>query len=275
MKYTVQSTKYIARNFFYLLPFAVLPALLFTLSMDVESMQCVIDTLFQGKISELHFHHLFRAVSVLNFGSPQSVVFGLLAIVGIIVCVALMLALIEKHFRIGKRTFNGVFSRLNDNFISTCGYGFILLAVYEIWCLLTTALLYAVVRISVLPLAYGLGILAFLTMHVLLIYGVSAIYLWLPCMQITGFKAVEALKYSYQLVRPVKYGILVGQLVCLLVAEAIICASAYFVGNYLTFIVVTTLIFAIVLMVYCVRMELAYFDRDHLGRADIKGIKGF
>ena len=62
----------------------------------------------------------------------------------------------------------------------------ILLAIFEIWSLLLAALLFMFSRITVTALAYILASLAFLGMHVLLFYIIGAIYLWLPCMQITG-----------------------------------------------------------------------------------------
>ena len=216
----------------------------------------------------MHFAHIFRAISVLNFASAQSFVFGILGIVGMIVFVALIMAFLEKHMRIGKRTFNGLLYKLNDNFMSTCGYAFLFLAIYEIWTILTVSLLFFVTRISVAVLAYIFGIIVYLGMHVLLIYAISGIYLWLPCMQFTGFRALEALHYSYQLVAPVKQGILLGQLTCLFAAEVLICLCVILTPNSITFTVWTTVVYAILLMVYCVRMQIAYFDRDKIERAD-------
>ena len=74
MKYTAQSSKYIFKNFWYIFPLAILPALFLTFSTDSESIQCVFETIFQGNIKEMHFEHLFRAISVLNFASWQSVI---------------------------------------------------------------------------------------------------------------------------------------------------------------------------------------------------------
>ncbi len=269
MKYTVQSCKYITKNFFYIFPLALLPALFLTFSTDEEALVCLVETIFSGKLSDLHFAHIFRAISVLNFASAQSLIFGVLGIAGMIVFVALIMAFLEKHMRIGKRTFNGLLYKLNDNFMSTCGYAFLFLAIYEIWTLLTASLLYFVTRISVAVLAYIFAIIVYLGMHVLLIHTISGIYLWLPCMQFTGFRALEALHYSYQLVAPVKRGILAGQLTCFLLAETLICICVMFTANPVMFTVWTTIVYAVLLMIYCVRMQIAYFDRDKIERADL------
>lgn len=273
MKYTAQSSKYIFKNFLYLFPLAVLPAFFLALSTDKASIDCLVETLRGGALQEMHFHHVFRAISVLNFASWPAIVAGFISMLAIVVCVALMMALIEKHFRIGKRTFNGLFSKLNDYLPSTLWYGALLLVIYELWTLITSALIFSMSRITILPLAYALIALAFLGMHVVLIYLVGIIYLWLPCMQITGFRAIEALHYSYQLLAPVKWRILAGQFAFLLFVEAVVGALAVVVGS-VTFTVLTTLLYAILIMVYCVRMQIAYFDRDNIERADLRNYYG-
>lgn len=269
MKYTVQSTKYITKNFWYIFPFAIIPAFFFAFSVDKEAIYCALEIFASGDLSGFHFSHLFRAVSVLNFASWQAIVFGIIGIVLMVVCVAMMLALLDKHMRIGKRTYNGLFSKLNDNIVSTCGYALLLVIIYEFWSLITSALLFFFSRIPLAPIAYTLSVLGFLAMHLLLIYAVGAIYLWLPCMQITGFKAMEALHYSYQLVSKVKWRILLGQIVMLLLVECIVCTIAVFIASEAGFMLLSATLYALLIMLYCVRMEIAYFDRDNIERADL------
>lgn len=270
MRYTVQSGKYVFKNLPYLLPFAIVPALFLSFSTDEKALTDVIGALFAGELNAWSFSALFRAVSVLNFGSWRAIAFGGIGIVAIVICVALMMALMEKHMRIGKRTFNGIFSKLNDNLIPTCGYALLLVAIYEIWSLLTAALLFFVSRIGILALAYAFACVVFLGMHFVLVYAVSVIYLWLPCMQITGFKAAEALNYTNQLSSEVKWRISLGQLFSLFVAEASICLCAWFAIDFLWFTLLTTAIYAVLIMVFCVRMQIAYFDLDKIERADLK-----
>lgn len=270
MKYTIQSNKYIFKNFIYIFPLVIIPAILLSLSADAEAIECLLDTLFFGKISELHFDHIFNAISILNFGSVQSIVFGLLGIVCVILFVALLMAFLEKHLRIGKRTLNGIFSKLNDNFTSTLGFVVLVLAIYELWTVILAALLFFLTKIAIVPLAYGLGIAVYVGMHLLLVYVLSLFYLWLPCMQITGFAPFEALHYSYQLVSPVKWGIIFGQLIFLFITEVLMALCVFTLSNEIVFMALTTLLYAILFMVFCVRMQLVYFDRDNIGRADLR-----
>jgi hypothetical protein len=89
-------------------------------------------------------------------------------------------------------------------------------------------------------------------------------------MQITGFPAVESLQYSYQLVSHVKWRILIGQIVALVSAEGLLVACAWYLPDFAIFTAWTTILFTILLLFYCVRMMIVYFDRDHIERADLR-----
>lgn len=269
MRYTIQSSKYVLKNFIYIFPFAVIPALFLSFSTDEEAMISVLGNFFSGNISAWDFSSLFRAVSVLNFASWQAIAFGLVGIVAIVLCVSLMMALMEKHMRIGKRTFNGIFSKLNDNFLSTSGYAVLLLVIYELWSLITAALLSFVAMLPSSVIAYLFAVIVFLATHFALLYSINIIYLWLPCMQITGFKAAEALYYSNQLAAPVRWKIILGQAASLMMMDALIYLCVLFAPNPFVFTLLTTLLYAFVIMIYCVRMQIAYFDLDNIERADV------
>ena len=271
MKYTVQSTKYVFKNFFYIFPFAILPAFFLSVSTEEKALIDVLSAIFEGRLSDWTFFRLFRAISILSFADWQATIFGLFGIVVLVLGVALMMAFLDKHFRFGKRTFNGIGSKLNDNLVSTCGYALLLFLLYEIWSLFSAAFLFLTSRIPFLPVAYSLSGLTFIGLHVLLLYGIGLFYLWLPCMQITGFRAFEALRYSYQLMTPVKWKILPGQILCLLLTEALIGACALFLPNFVIFTALTTVLYAFLIMIYCVRMQIAYFDRDSIERMDEVG----
>ena len=270
MRYTVQTSKYIFKNLFYILPFALLPAFFLSISIAEEEVGLVVEALLVQDFTDWTFVNLFRAISVLNFGSWEAVVMGGVGIIVMVPCIALLMALLDKHMRFGKRTFNGLLPKLNDNFISTFGYVVLFLTIYEVWTLVTAALLFFA---ALIPNAIAVTICAgiiFLAMHFVLLYAVGTIYLWLPCMQITGFPAMEALQYSHQLLTHVKSGILLGQIFALFLAETLIVVCSVFLYDFVIFTVVTTSLIAVLLLVYCVRMMIVYFDRDQIERADLR-----
>ncbi len=269
MKYTVQSSKYVLKNFFYLLPFALLPAIFLALSTDEGAIVGVLRAVAAGDIGAWSFSALFRAISVLNFATWQSAAFGLVGIVVIVPCVALLMAFLEKHMRIGKRTYNGLLSKLNDNFVSTLVGVVVIVVVYELWSVLVAALLFFVSRIPVVAAAYVFALLVYVLCHVMLMVSISIIYLWLPCMQITGFRTIEALSYSYHLMGQIKGRIIFTQLLVLLFAEGLLCVSAVFIPTNIAFDIIGAILYTGMLMIFCVRMQVVYFDRDHIERADI------
>ncbi len=269
MKYTVQSGKYVFKNFIYLIPFAILPAIFWAISTDEQAIDGVIRAIFEGDIHSWSFAALFRAISIFNFATWKSVVFGVVGVLVTIPCVALLMALLEKHMRIGKRTFNGLWGKLNDNLISTTGCVLLLLGIYEIWSLLIAAVLFFVSRITIAAVAYVFAGVLYIALHVILMVIISTIYLWLPCMQITGFRAYEALVYSYHLTGQFQLRLVVTQLVILLLTEVVISVFAIFVPFYFVFNVFLALIYAAIILIFCVRMQIAYFDRDHIERADL------
>lgn len=268
--YTIQSTKYIIKNFLYLLPFAVLPAFFLSLSLAKEEISCVLTAVFSGALTELRFEHLFNAVSVLNFSSWESVISGAVGFIVLIACVAVVMAILEKHMRIGKRSFRGILSKLNDNLQPTLLYAFVVLVVYELWSLLTATFVLLLSKIPVLWLAYTLIGALFIAAHIALVYLLGLLYLWLPCMQITGFRTMEAFQYSYHLMAPVRWAILAVQTLMLVAVEWLICACALFIADGFVFALVTTIVYTVLIMFYCVRMEIAYFDRENMQRADEK-----
>lgn len=270
MKYTIQTSKYIFKNFFYVVLFAVIPAFALSLSLAEEEIIRVLNAVFVGDFSTWTFADLFCAISVLNFGSWHSILSGMIGLIVLVPCVALLMAFLDKHMRFGKRTFNGLWSKLNDNFISTFSYVLIFLVIYEVWAVLLSALLCFV---SLIPNAIAVYIIAgciFVAMHIALLAAIGAIYLWLPCMQITGFHVAEALQYSHQLVTTVRWRILLGQLFFLFVTEALLVVCAWFLPNFIIFTVWTTALFTVLLLFYCVRMMIAYFERDQIERADLR-----
>ena len=270
MKYTLQSIKYTVKNFLYIIPFALLPALCFAFSLDAEAIGEISRNYFTGHPGDSSFTDIFRAVALFNFRSGWAFLAGLLGFVLTVLCASLIFAMVEKHMRIGKRTWTGVFSRINDNLLSTLGICALYALIYEVWVLIASALIYLMLRFSALAVAYVFSALVYLGMHFVLLYAVSVFYLWLPCLQITGFRSFEALRYSYQLVSPVKAKIIFGQFLGILIAEAALTAYALFVPNPVGFLVIATLLLTWMLGLFCVRMQVVYFDRAGLDRADLQ-----
>ena len=269
MNDTINTLKYILKNFIYVVAFAFVPAVFFSLTISENAVTSVLTNLVNGTPKDT-FWNIFQTVSVFNFSSWKSVLFGFVGIVASVVCISMLTAFLEKHMRIGKRTFNGLLGKVNDNLISTCGFILLCLVIYELWSVVLSALCYLVMQIQNVAIVYVALSILYVLMHVVLLYVLSVFYLWLPCMQITGFRAFEALRYSYQLVAPYQTKLVAGQVAFLLVCEAFIGASVLLISGMVASFVAATVLYTTMILIYCIRMLVVYFDLAQIERADLK-----
>ena len=270
MKYTAKTIAYNTKNFVYVFPLVILPAIILSLTLARADVVAMADKIAVGNLKAITFQEVFQAVSIFNFASWGTVLAGLLGVAALVVGVALLMAFTDKHMRFGKRTFNGLWAKLNDNLLSTFGVTMLLAAIYELWTLLLSALIMLCLQMP-LGLACVFFAIVIVGMHVVLMYLISLGYLWLPCMQITGFRTFEAFRYGFILCEPVQFKIIWAQTLSMLIAElAIVAVTLWLPGAQIVSVLVTTGLYAILILQFCVRMQIVYFDREHLERADLK-----
>ena len=247
MNYTINTLQYILKNWIYIVVFALVPAAFFSLTISESAVTSVLTNLVNGTPKD-SFWNIFQTVSIFNFSSWESVLFGFIGIVACVFCIAMLTAFLEKHMRIGKRTLNGLLGKVNDNIISTCGFILLCLAIYEVWSVVLAALCYLIMQIQSVVIVYvGLAVL-YVVMHVVLLYALSVFYLWLPCLQITGFKAFEALRYSYQLVAPHQTKIVAFQVVYLLISEVLIGATVLLISSTVASFIAATVVYTTIIL---------------------------
>lgn len=274
MKYTTKSWKYIFANFGYLVLFGLLPALFLAYSLDVSTVDTLLSDFFAGKVGKSEatctFAEIFRAISIFNFRSPLAILTEVLGVVATVVCVAMMLAYMEKHMRIGKKTWNGLFSKVNDNLLSTLGATLLFAAMYELWALVAASLMFCTTYITNKFIVYLACAIIFFGTQLALLYVISIFYLWVPCMQITGFRSFEALRYSYQLAAPVKKHFVWWQFLNLTLAEVVIGAACVFIEAFPAVFAIAAVVFGCMILLFVTRMQVAYFDCAQMERADLK-----
>ena len=269
MKYTSKSLKYVFGNLGYLVLFGLFPAVFLAYSLDTATVGAILKDYFSGS-PYAGFSDIFHAVSIFNFHSVSATLADILGFALVVACVAMMMAYMEKHMRIGKKTWNGLFSKLNDNLLSTLGIAVLFSALYELWALITSALLLCATYIGSKTVIYITSVIIWCVTEIALLYVVSVFYLWLPCVQITGFRAFEALSYSYQLVSGVKWTIVWEQFLSMTVSEILFGVICIFVPWAWLRLLLISVVFAGLILVFVTRMQVAYFDRAQLERADLK-----
>jgi hypothetical protein len=93
MKITLQSTKYTARNFFYLFPLAVIPAFFLSFAIERKEFFLLFQAFQKGSLAEVTFKDVFQTVSVFNFSSVLSAVGGVVGFIALVICVAMIMLL--------------------------------------------------------------------------------------------------------------------------------------------------------------------------------------
>lgn len=269
MKYTSKSLKYVFANFGYLVLFGLFPAVFLAYSLDTATVGAILRDYFTGS-PYASFSDIFHAVSIFNFHSVSATIADVLSVILAVTCVAMMMAFMEKHMRIGKKTWTGLFSKLNDNLLSTLGITLLFACLYELWALITSALLLCVSFFGSKTVIYILSVIVWFGTQTALLFVVSLFYLWLPCLQITGFRSFEALSYSYQLATGVKRTIVREQFVSMTIAEILIGLVCVFAPWAWLKLVLNSVVFAGQILLFVTRMQVVYFDRAQLERADEK-----
>ena len=269
MKYTSKSLKYVFANFGYLVLFGLFPAVFLAYSLDTATVGAILRDYFTGS-PYASFSDIFHAVSIFNFHSVSATIADVLSVILAVTCVAMMMAFMEKHMRIGKKTRTGLFSKLNDNLLSTLGITLLFACLYGLWALITSALLLCVSFFGSKTVIYILSVIVWFGTQIALLFVVSLFYLWLPCLQITGFRSFEALSYSYQLATGVKRTIVREQFVSMTIAEILIGLVCVFAPWAWLKLVLNSAVFAGQIMLFVTRMQVVYFDRAQLERADEK-----
>ncbi len=275
MRFVKMTAKYILKNLLYVLPFMVVAGGVFTVMFDYSAFGHFIELFFTGRIGDVTFNTLMRAFSVINLSSWYYALISVVSLLVLVLAVAMEFAFVEKHMRIGRKTINGLFERINDNIISTASMVLFLLVMYQVWCVLTCAILYASLKIfeGAVAAQYVFSILIILGMLFVLFYLITMVYLWLPCAQITGFTTYESLKYSFQLVSNVKMRLVAtfasffGVAMVFALGFTAISYSWLHFGMFAYLIVFC--VYAIMFGFFTVGQEVVYFDTDQLERADL------
>lgn len=265
--------KYLIKNLWFVLPFAVLPAVFLALSVDHQSIGALVRAFFTGE-PRLHFHEYFAAFSLLRFNEIAGGVFDVLAFLSVVVCGAFLVAFTEKHLRIGKRTTSGVVSAALHILPSVLAVTLLYLALYELWALLLSAFAFAIAQLKSTPFVYLLFLVAFLAVSYCLMYVATIFYLWLPCRQLTGFGPYNAFVYSYRLMMGVRWPLVLSFAVSFL--ASLTAVGALSLTHVVVFRVVSVALFAVLFLSFTLRMLTVYFAQDKLDREDeIKSYRGY
>ncbi len=265
MRIVFGSLKYLFKNIWYILPYAILPAVFFTLLLDYSAISDLVGAFFSGTPNS-DFLLNFRAMSLLRIDLLGGI-YTVCAFVCFVVFETLMLSVVEKHMRLGKRTMSGAFTQFGNLLLSVIGFTLVYFILYEAWVVALSAVFFALSSIGNMVVVCILNVLVFAVFSLALIYLITISYLWLPCKQMTGFGNYDAFLYSYRLVSSIRGKLIVSFMIFFATIAAAITGMSYL--SELAFRGVMFVLFVFAFLNFGIRMEAVYFTADKLDREDL------
>lgn len=257
--------KYIFKNLWFVLPFAVMPAIFLALSVNYQAIVNFSRAFFGGK--ELTYFSVFYAWSLIRFDSLLGALYSVCALFCAVVFLSALYSFAEKHMRIGKRTLSGVFSQFRNQMLTVAAIIILYLCLYELWALVLSAMLYTVSALGARGITYFLFFFIVILFFAALLFLATVFYLWLPCMQITGMHAYNAFLYSYRLMGGVR-----GRLMLSLLTSLVPAFLVYWGCSFLPTPASVAIVFVVgifLILSFTVRMEIYYFELDKIDREDL------
>jgi hypothetical protein len=266
MRYVKGTLLYIKSNPL-LIPCYLIAAFAFGLLINPAAYQTISLSLTDGNIS-----NSFTAwLSFLTLFNPQNVYTSISSVMAYIILIcdlAFIHSLVDKHIRFGTKSLRSVTSGFNINIVN----GIIFAAFAIIAQLIVAAVISAVMKTcELIPVSYsyiaGIIICAAIFLFVLFVAGLFL--LWLPCVEVTGFKKFDALNYSYALARPKAWNIFAAFAVpaaatfTACIAVGLLCAR---IVTYLVLPVIMGLFFVYT----AVLSYIIYAEEEGISREDLK-----
>ena len=259
--------RYIFKNLWYVLPFALVPAFLFAFSFDYDAIHHVTQAFYTNGLHDMELFYLFRAFSILRIDHVWSALISVLTLVFTCICFTLMLIFVEKHMRIGKRTLSGLKRQFTWLILPVICMAIFYLALYELFAVIVSSLLYVVCRLPASAFLYILFLVVVAVFAFLLLYTVTLLYLFLPCKQVTGFRTYDAFFYSYRLMAMVRGKLLLSLFISTFGSFLILTSASLL--PFSAFVAIAFLLSVFLFMSFGVRMETVYFKTDKLDREDL------
>lgn len=258
--------KYLFKNFGYVLACGLVPAIFLALSFDFTAISRFVHDFFTGS-PRTDFIELLRVFGPVRIDSVLGVIYTVLAYILCSLFAALLLSLVEKHMRIGKRTLGGVDTVMRHMLLPAFLIVMLFYAIGELWAVIFSAIAFAICSLGSTALVYFLAVGAFVLLSFFFLYAFEAFFLWLPCLQITGFRPYNAYLYSYRLSVGVRWKLILAHAMSFLVLVAAVGGA-----SLLPEPAACAIAFVVCLFLYSslfIRMETVYFETDKIDREDI------
>lgn len=275
VKFIGLAFSYVYRNIWHLLAFAVVPGIFYALNNSAFALYNLFAAVREGDMASIGFSRILGAFSLFDYTGAR-VIPGVLAVVFTVVFAALVLSFIERHMRIGKRTFSGFWRGLNHNIVPTCWVSACLIVFYEAWAVSVSGLLLLVKALFFQP-ASPLSMFFFylfvsvvtVGMYVFLCWVISVAILWLPCLIVTGFGKREAFAHGLDISAGSRGKLMAAVALPFLGLNALAVLCTLFAGKIVA-LAFSIVVYIVYFMYYTTLMFAAYFHLSGTEREDLR-----
>lgn len=264
MKYITNTLKYIRSNPMLWVAYAV-AAVCFLGIVDVWSIHDVITSYSGGKFSA-SLTDWVSFFTPLNTTSWWTILTSLAAYVVLILDLAFICASADRHMRYNSLSPKGIFSSLNNNLLP-CLIAVLVLLVFG--CVNAFILAGIMMATTLSSYLYILGLILCAGLALIEFYVITFFALWLPCFNITGFRAYESLSYAYSLGAQRRKPLFLSIFIPTIIIAACIIALT-FVNIFAVSLLVISLLIALMFVYVSVLAYVVYIDADGITREDLK-----
>ena len=265
MKYIIQTLKYLKSNLL-LLPALAVSILAFAAIFDYSAAENIINSFSDGNITT-SFTSWLKVFLPFNTESWFTCIFSVLAYILLVIDVAFIHSMVDKHVRFGSKSFRSIISSFSINFI----YSVITLVIIIVCSAVAAVLFTAIMKTFALgaPYLFTAGLVVCLVIAYLLTFVFAHFFLWLPCAEVTGFRMSEALYSSYAQARSVRWKIFAMLAITLTVDLAITVPVAVFLGEVLS-LIISSFTFGCSFLFIVVASYIIYADVEGIEREDLR-----
>jgi hypothetical protein len=237
------------------------------LLIDTNAYNTILGSVSEGKISG-SFTEWFYFFILFNPSNVFTIIAGLAAYIVLILNLAFVQSLVDNHVRFGSRSIRSIASSFNINVVNSLIFAIFALFIHYLNGVIMAAIMKTC---EVIPIAYSyiIGIVLCVLLIVFIFFVCSLFLLWLPCVEITGFKKYEALTYSYALARQRVWKIFAAFSIPVIVIVGIsvaVCMTCIAAVSY----IVVPLLIGLLFIYTSILCYMVYVDAEGIEREDLK-----
>ncbi len=266
MKYITDTLKYIKSNPMLWVGFGVAFVCFLTLT-DTSAIHNVLGS-YEGGVFNAEISDWICLFLPFNTSSWWMILISLAGYVVLILNLALLCASTDRHMRYNSLSPRGIWSSLNNCLLPCTTIMLILFALSCVNSVILAGIMMAT-SFSSVKYMFILGITICTLLFFAEFYFLTFFALWLPCFNITGFRAYESLTYAYSLGATKRISMFLAIFVP--TAVFVLCGLPFIFVNIPALSAIVLSLFSAALFVYISALiYVIYLDADGITREDLK-----